>query len=205
MSVRGSGDHVQRDRRFAVGNTDNVVMAGAHLDSVDDGPGINDNGSGFCRIARNRRADGQGESAQRRPLRLVGGRGGEPRRLHLLRQRPPCERRGWTTSPCISTSTWWRRRTTDSSSTTVTGPGSDSSVRTVPTTSRRCSSSTTPIAASVAPDRVQREIGLSGVHRQRHSRRRPVHRSGRDQDRRRGAPLGRDRRCCLRPLLPPGL
>ena len=28
------------------GNDDNVVMAGAHLDSVQDGPGINDNGSG---------------------------------------------------------------------------------------------------------------------------------------------------------------
>ncbi len=27
-------------------NPDNVVMAGAHLDSVDEGPGINDNGSG---------------------------------------------------------------------------------------------------------------------------------------------------------------
>jgi Zn-dependent M28 family amino/carboxypeptidase len=27
-------------------NTDNVVMAGAHLDSVQEGPGINDNGSG---------------------------------------------------------------------------------------------------------------------------------------------------------------
>ena len=27
-------------------NDDNVVMAGAHLDSVEAGPGINDNGSG---------------------------------------------------------------------------------------------------------------------------------------------------------------
>ncbi|WP_226343939.1 M28 family peptidase [Agilicoccus flavus] len=32
------------------GNPDNVVMAGAHLDSVDDGPGINDNGSGSAAI-----------------------------------------------------------------------------------------------------------------------------------------------------------
>jgi Zn-dependent M28 family amino/carboxypeptidase len=31
-------------------NTDNVVMAGAHLDSVLDGPGINDNGSGSAAI-----------------------------------------------------------------------------------------------------------------------------------------------------------
>ncbi len=32
------------------GDPDNVVMAGAHLDSVDDGPGINDNGSGSAGI-----------------------------------------------------------------------------------------------------------------------------------------------------------
>lgn len=31
-------------------NTDNVVMAGAHLDSVEDGPGINDNGSGSAAL-----------------------------------------------------------------------------------------------------------------------------------------------------------
>ncbi len=32
------------------GNTGNVVMAGAHLDSVTEGPGINDNGSGSAAI-----------------------------------------------------------------------------------------------------------------------------------------------------------
>ncbi|OBI76926.1 M28 family metallopeptidase [Mycobacterium sp. E740] len=32
------------------GDTHNVVMAGAHLDSVPDGPGINDNGSGVAAI-----------------------------------------------------------------------------------------------------------------------------------------------------------
>jgi Zn-dependent M28 family amino/carboxypeptidase len=31
-------------------NPDNVVMAGAHLDSVDDGPGIQDNGSGSATL-----------------------------------------------------------------------------------------------------------------------------------------------------------
>lgn len=34
----------------AKGRTDNVVMVGAHLDSVEDGPGINDNGSGTAAI-----------------------------------------------------------------------------------------------------------------------------------------------------------
>ena len=32
------------------GATDNVVMAGAHLDSVPEGPGINDNGSGVAAV-----------------------------------------------------------------------------------------------------------------------------------------------------------
>jgi aminopeptidase Y len=32
------------------GNPDNVIMVGAHLDSVDTGPGINDNGSGSAAI-----------------------------------------------------------------------------------------------------------------------------------------------------------
>ena len=32
------------------GDTDNVVMVGAHLDSVPEGPGINDNGSGVAAI-----------------------------------------------------------------------------------------------------------------------------------------------------------
>ena len=32
------------------GNPNNVVMAGAHLDSVQDGPGINDNGSGSAAL-----------------------------------------------------------------------------------------------------------------------------------------------------------
>jgi Zn-dependent M28 family amino/carboxypeptidase len=34
----------------AKGNDDNVVMAGAHLDSVQEGPGINDNGSGSAAL-----------------------------------------------------------------------------------------------------------------------------------------------------------
>ena len=32
------------------GRTDRTLMVGAHLDSVDEGPGINDNGSGSAAI-----------------------------------------------------------------------------------------------------------------------------------------------------------
>lgn len=43
------------------GRADNVVMAGAHLDSVPDGPGINDNGSGSAVLLETalRLADGE--------------------------------------------------------------------------------------------------------------------------------------------------
>lgn len=34
----------------STGSTDNVVVVGAHLDSVEDGPGINDNGSGVAAV-----------------------------------------------------------------------------------------------------------------------------------------------------------
>ena len=43
-------------------NDDNVVMAGAHLDSVLAGPGINDNGSGSAAAPRGRRAARQAQA-----------------------------------------------------------------------------------------------------------------------------------------------
>ncbi|MFI6100754.1 M28 family peptidase [Lentzea sp. NPDC051213] len=47
-------DEVHQDRNVVAqtktGRTDNVVMAGAHLDSVDAGPGMNDNGSGSAAL-----------------------------------------------------------------------------------------------------------------------------------------------------------
>ncbi|MGH3815906.1 MAG: M28 family peptidase, partial [Pseudonocardiaceae bacterium] len=45
-------DHVGRNviAQTRSGRTDNVVMAGAHLDSVKEGPGINDNGSGSAAL-----------------------------------------------------------------------------------------------------------------------------------------------------------
>ncbi|MFJ5987610.1 M28 family peptidase [Lentzea sp. NPDC092896] len=47
-------DEVHLDRNVVAqtrtGRTDNVVVAGAHLDSVDAGPGMNDNGSGSAAL-----------------------------------------------------------------------------------------------------------------------------------------------------------
>ncbi|MFC5831143.1 M28 family metallopeptidase [Nonomuraea insulae] len=46
--VLGTNDNVIAESRF--GDPRNVVMVGAHLDSVPEGPGINDNGSGTASI-----------------------------------------------------------------------------------------------------------------------------------------------------------
>ncbi|MGW0162076.1 M28 family metallopeptidase [Mycobacterium sp. NPDC003323] len=49
-----AGVNVERSQNIiaqtSTGATDNVVMVGAHLDSVPEGPGINDNGSGVAAV-----------------------------------------------------------------------------------------------------------------------------------------------------------
>ena len=74
------------------GNPDNVVMAGAHLDSVGQGPGINDNGSGSAALLETAVQMAKVKPAQPAALRLVGRRGVGPRRIDVLRQRPAGQR-----------------------------------------------------------------------------------------------------------------
>ena len=75
------------------GDPDNVVMAGAHLDSVLEGAGINDNGTGSASILEvaEQIAAKNDQAAQQGPLRLVGRRGARPARLDALRR--PTSRR----------------------------------------------------------------------------------------------------------------
>ncbi len=110
-------------------------MAGAHLDSVPRGPGINDNGSGSARAARDRRAAG---ARLKTPEQRCASPGGAPRRAGLvgstyyvnsLSRRPSSP-----ASRCTSTSTWSARRTTACSSTTATVRASAWSARTGSTT-----------------------------------------------------------------------
>ena len=72
------------------GNPDNVTIVGSHLDSVPEGPGINDNGIGLGVQPRAGHPDGQAEdqAGQPRALRLVGRRGVRPGRRDPLRRRP---------------------------------------------------------------------------------------------------------------------
>ena len=71
------------------GDPGHVVMAGAHLDSVPEGPGINDNGSGVAALLQiAEQLGGSPDLPAHRPPRVLGLRGGRPRGLHRLRRRP---------------------------------------------------------------------------------------------------------------------
>ncbi len=64
------------------------MMAGAHLDSVNAGPGIQDNGSGQRCHFGGRGTNGQGQASQQGALCLVGSGGGQAGRVDLLREQP---------------------------------------------------------------------------------------------------------------------
>ena len=67
-------------------------MAGAHLDSVNAGPGINDNGSGSAALLEVAENLGKVKPQNTLRLALVGRGGVQPRRLDLLREQPASAR-----------------------------------------------------------------------------------------------------------------
>ena len=71
-----------------------TIVVGAHLDSVEEGPGINDNGSGTSTILEIAEEVAQlgAQPAQPAAVRLLGRRGSRARRLDRLRRRPGRER-----------------------------------------------------------------------------------------------------------------
>ena len=69
-------------------NDNNVVMAGGHLDSVEEGPGINDNGSGSAVLLELAEQLGEAEAGEHVALRVVGRRGSGPGRVDRIRERP---------------------------------------------------------------------------------------------------------------------
>ena len=69
------------------GSPTDVVMAGAHLDSVPEGPGINDDGSGVAAVLETAVQLGElAERAQRGTFRFLGGRGARADRVAELRR-----------------------------------------------------------------------------------------------------------------------
>ena len=100
-----------------------VVMLGAHLDSVVDGPGINDNGSGVAALLELARALGGSQPRATIRLGVLERRGARPPRLVALRRRP-VRTRSATPSSSTSTRTWSPRRTGSPACTTSADPPS---------------------------------------------------------------------------------
>ena len=89
---RSTQDHTrtpleQRDRRHPVGDKNRTIVVGAHLDSVDAGPGINDDGSGTRPTSRSAEADDEAALKPRNRVRFAffGRRGGGAGRVDRLR------------------------------------------------------------------------------------------------------------------------
>ena len=72
------------------GRRSGVILLGAHLDSVANGPGINDNGSGTAAVLEIAQAGTPPAPAAeaRAAVRVLGRRGARARRLDELRPEP---------------------------------------------------------------------------------------------------------------------
>ena len=191
----------------ATGDVDNVVMAGAHLDSVPEGPGINDNGSGTAALLETAVQLG-GAPAVTNAVRFafwgaeeegligstayVGGLGEADREkisLYLNLDMVGSPNAGYLAYDG------------DNSDNEGAGPG---------TRGLRDGRARAPRAAVVDRrgrdgHRLRRALGLRTVRRRRDSVGWAVHRRRGDQDAGAGAALGRHGGPTVRPLLPPGV
>ena len=189
------------------GDPDNVIVVGAHLDSVGTGNGINDNGSGSAGIL---------EIAEQ--LRLVhpqnkvrfvwfsaeeSGLLGSEHYVATL----PAEERAKIAAMLnfdMIGSPNFVRFVYDGDTSDYAAAGRSARRRlgrdraAVPRLLRR------PGPGDGA-DRLRRPLGLRAVHRGGHPGRWSLHRRRGDQDARAGGDLRRSRRSAVRPLLPPGL
>ena len=83
FTYRGDGKNRKQVETFNIlaetgGSAENTVVVGGHLDSVEDGPGINDNGSGVAASAGDRPVDEGDRDHAGEPggVRVLGRRGG---------------------------------------------------------------------------------------------------------------------------------
>ena len=188
-------------------NDDNVVMAGAHLDSVIEGPGINDNGSGSAALLETALMMANLNPENTAAVRLVGRRGAGPGRLDGLRRgavagraRPHRAVHELRHGRLAELHLHGVRRGR------VHVPGAGGSIPPGSTAIEDLYESYYTLIGEPYDDtRVLRPQRLRGVHPGRHPVERPVHRRRGDQDRGAGGDLGRHRRRAVRPLLPPGV
>ena len=187
-------------------NDDNVVMAGAHLDSVLAGPGINDNGSGSAAILETAI-----QMAKVKPTNTVrfawwgaeeSGLVGSTNYVNGLSQAEKDRIALYLNFDMIGSPNYIQMvYDSDQSGFDGSGPrpaGLDrhrGSLRVVLHAQQR----------AVRRRRVQRSQRLPGVHQQRDPGRRSLHRGRGPQDRRAAGDLGRHHGGPVRPVLPPRL
>ncbi len=186
-------------------NDNNVVMAGAHLDSVLDGPGINDNGSGSAALLE--AAEQLANVKPRNTLRFAwwgaeeSGLVGSTNYVNGLSQAEKDRIALYLNFDMVGSPNYiFMVYDGDQSSFPPPAgvPIPEGSV-----------ADRGPLRVVLHAERgavrrhpVQRTQRLPGVHRQQHPRRRALHRCGSAQDRRAGGHLGRDRGRAVRPVLP---
>lgn len=188
------------------GRTDEVVLSGAHLDSVPAGPGIGDDGSGVAaqlEVAVKMGADAPVTNAVRFVFfgaeedGLLGSQA-------YVRGLSPDGRRDiavMLNSDGLAAPNGgyfvYDGDGSDGSNTETAAPGSQAIERLLH--DRLASQGVQP------RDRIRRRLRLRPVRRGRHPRRRRVLRGLGNEDRRAGPPVGRPARRPLPTLLPPGL
>ena len=181
------------------------IVVGAHLDSVLEGPGINDNGAASRRSWRSPRRWPVTGGREPGAIRVLGRRGGRPAGLRRTTSRRSADEEGEDRAEpelrhagvAELRALRLRRRRLDHAR---RGPARRARRR-----SSRCSWLLRLAGAGDGADGVRRPLGLRAVHRRRHPGRGPVLRCGGHQDARAGGALRRRRRRGLRPLLPPVL
>ena len=189
------------------GDPDNVVMVGAHLDSVAEGPGIQDNGSGSAAILET--ALQMAKVTPRNQVRFAwwgaeeAGLLGSQHYVDQLTVEEQAQIALYLNFDMIGSPNHFFG-VYDGDESTFDQPDGfipAGSAQIEDTFERYYDAD----RHAVPGHGLLRALGLRAVHRRGHPRRGPVHRRRGDQDPRGGRPLRRHRRGAVRPVLPPVL
>ena len=188
------------------GDGDNVVMAGAHLDSVTEGPGINDNGTGTATLLETAKQISKLDVSPKNKIRFAWwgaeeeGLIGSTEYVAALSEAAGADIALYLNFDMIGSPNY-ARLIYDGNGSQFDGAGPDGlgldradlpALLPAPGPAHR-------------PDRLRRSLRLRAVHRRRHPGGRSVHRRRGGQDRGRAGDLRRHGRRGVRPLLPPGV
>ncbi len=188
------------------GDADKVVVVGAHLDSVVEGPGINDNGSGSSTILEIAEEMAELKIKPRQKVRFAfwgaeeANLLGSEHYVNTLSDAKLAKIFANLNFDMLGSPNYVRFvYDGDGSDTPDPGPPGSAEIEQV------FNDYFASPGSRDRTDRLRRSLGLRPVHRRRHPRGRPVQRGRGHQDRGGGGRLRRDRRRAVRPLLPPGV